>query len=73
MSKSATVRRKHFPVEDNSVDAFISNGVLNLTPDKIEAFGEIARVLRPGGRLLLTDIIIGTEESARRGIDLWTG
>jgi SAM-dependent methyltransferase len=63
------------PVEDNSVDAVISNGVLNLTPDKIKAFGEIARVLRPGGRLLLADIIIGTElsESARRDIDLWTG
>lgn len=63
------------PVEDGSVDVVISNGVLNLTTDKPKAFGEIARVLRPGGRLLLADIIIGTElsEGARRDIDLWTG
>ncbi|HWO42363.1 MAG TPA: methyltransferase domain-containing protein [Candidatus Eisenbacteria bacterium] len=63
------------PVEDRSVDVVISNGVLNLTPDKTKAFGEIARILKPGGRLLLADIIIGTElsESARRDIDLWTG
>jgi arsenite methyltransferase len=63
------------PLEDGSVDVVISNGVLNLTADKRKAFGEIARVLRPGGRLLLADIIIGTElsEGARRDIDLWTG
>lgn len=63
------------PVEDRSIDVVISNGVLNLTPDKLKAFGEIARVLRPGGRLQLADIIIGTElsEQARRDIDLWTG
>ncbi len=66
---------EELPVEDDSVDVVISNGVLNLTPDKRKAFGEIARVLRPGGRLLLADIIIGTElsEGARRDIDLWTG
>jgi arsenite methyltransferase len=63
------------PVEDRSIDVVISNGVLNLTPDKLKAFGEIARVLRPGGRLQLADIVIGTElsEKARRDIDLWTG
>jgi arsenite methyltransferase len=59
------------PVQDDTVDVVISNGVLNLTPDKRKAFGEIARILKPGGRFF----IIGTElsESARRDIDLWTG
>lgn len=63
------------PIEDRSIDVVISNGVLNLTPDKIKAFHEIARVLRPGGRLQLADIIIGTDlsEAARKDIDLWTG
>jgi arsenite methyltransferase len=45
-------------VEDASVDVVISNGVLNLVPDKRKAYSEIARVLRPGGRLLLADIAV---------------
>ncbi|HEU4341287.1 MAG TPA: methyltransferase domain-containing protein [Candidatus Binatia bacterium] len=63
------------PVEDNSIDIVISNGVFNLTPDKIKAFREVARVLRPDGQLYLADIIIGTElsEPVRKDIDLWTG
>ena len=63
------------PVEDGSVDVVISNGVLNLSPDKAVSFAEIARVLRPGGRLLLADIIVGQEldEGTRRNIDLWAG
>ncbi len=63
------------PVENDGIDVVISNGVLNLTPDKVKAFGEIARVLRPSGQLLFADIIIGTElsEKVRRDIDLWTG
>jgi len=63
------------PVEDSRIDVVISNGVLNLVPEKEAAFAEIARVLRPGGRLQLADIAIDEElgEDARRNIDLWTG
>ena len=63
------------PVEDDSVDVVISNGVLNLVPLKDRAIAEIARVLKPGGRLQIADIVIGEElpDSALRDIDLWTG
>jgi len=65
----------HLPLEDASVDIVISNGVLNLVPEKDRAFAEIARVLRPGGRLQVADIVTGVElsEAIRRDIDLWTG
>ena len=63
------------PLDDGSVDVVISNGVLNLVPEKKRAIAEMARVLKPGGRLQIADIIIGEElpESALRDIDLWTG
>ena len=63
------------PGESESVDVVISNGVLNLTPDKEQAFGEVFRVLKPGGQFLYGDIIVANElsESIRRNIDLWTG
>jgi arsenite methyltransferase len=63
------------PVEDGSVDVVISNGVIDLVPDKDAVLDEIDRVLRPGGRLQLADVVIHHEVSddARRRIDLWTG
>ena len=63
------------PLEDSSADVVISNGVLNLTSDKSVAFGEVFRVLKPGGRFLYADIAVASElsESTRKDIDLWTG
>jgi len=63
------------PLPDGSVDVVISNGVIDLVPDKDAVFSELDRVLRPGGRLQLADVVIHTEvsEDARERIDLWTG
>jgi arsenite methyltransferase len=63
------------PLDAASVDVVISNGVIDLVPDKDAVLDEIDRVLRPGGRLQLADVIIHEEvsEDARKRIDLWTG
>lgn len=63
------------PVPDDWADVVISNGVLNLVPDKAAALAEMARVLRPGGRLRIGDILVQKQvpASAKRQIDLWTG
>jgi arsenite methyltransferase len=63
------------PLDDASVDIVISNGVIDLVPDKDAVINEIDRVLRPGGRVQFADVIIHTEvsEDARKRIDLWTG
>jgi arsenite methyltransferase len=63
------------PVEDGWADVVISNGVLNLMPDKDAALAEMSRVLKPRGRLQIGDILVqkAVPESAKRKIDLWTG
>ena len=63
------------PLDTAGIDVAISNGVINLAPDKSRVFSELYRVVKPGGRVQFADIIIGTElsEDARNNIDLWTG
>ena len=63
------------PVEDAWADVVISNGVLNLFPDKVTGLQEMARVLKPGGRLQIGDILVQKDvgDRARSDINLWKG
>jgi arsenite methyltransferase len=63
------------PIADAAADVVISNGVLNLVPEKELAFAEVVRILKPGGRLQFGDIALDVplSENIRRNIDLWTG
>jgi SAM-dependent methyltransferase len=63
------------PFDDRSFDVVISNGVIDLIPDKDAVFSGIFRVLRPGGRIQFADVTIQVpvSEEGRRNIDLWTG
>jgi arsenite methyltransferase len=63
------------PVKSEWADVVISNGVINLCPDKMRVYKEIHRVLKPGGRMMIADICVekSVPESALKDIDLWTG
>jgi len=63
------------PLESGSADVIISNGVINLSPDKERVLKEIVSALKPGGRLQFADIAvdISVPDSAKENIDLWTG
>jgi ubiquinone/menaquinone biosynthesis C-methylase UbiE len=66
---------ERLPFADASFDVVISNGVIDLIPDKDAVFSELHRVLAPGGRLQIADVTIQNpvSEEGRRNIDLWTG
>lgn len=63
------------PADDASIDVVISNGVINLCPDKMAVMAEVSRVLKPGGRIQIGDIVVHKEvpQSAKDDIDLWSG
>jgi SAM-dependent methyltransferase len=68
-------RLERLPVESGTVDAVTSNCVINLVPDKAAVFGEIARVLKPGGRVVVSDIVLerALPEAVAKDVFAWCG
>ena len=66
---------EELPAEDEAVDVVISNGVINLCPDKMAVMKEVHRVLKPGARFQIADIIVHKEvpQDAKDDIELWSG
>jgi arsenite methyltransferase len=66
---------ERLPLPDASVDVVISNGVINLCPDKLAVYREVARVLKPSGRAQIADVVVQKEvpKAAIADVDLWTG